>query len=164
MFCLCGNCRWLRARGFTVAAVVLISIIASACARPVPAPTPDIVVLRWMQAFAAQDGNTVAQLTCKADQADIQNNRLLAMALGTPPPTFGGAGGGGQFFGGGGQPVYDITNLRYTTRFADEQSASVQVKGFLRLTSGMTSQTQPVDSIVPLIREQEQWRVCDKVG
>ena len=115
-----------------------------------------------MQAFAAQDGNAVAQLTCRASQSDVQNNRLLTMALGTPPPTFGGAGGGGQFFGGGGgQPVYDVTNLQYATRFADAQSASVQVTGFLRITSGMNSQNLPMNSLVPLIREQEQWRVCD---
>jgi hypothetical protein len=125
-------------------------------------PSPDTTVLRWMQAFAAQDGNAVASLTCRANQSDLQNTRLLTMALGIPSQNFGGAGGG-QFFGGGGggQVVYDVAQLQYETTFDDNQSARVLVTGFLRLASGMNSQMLPMNSTVGLIREQSLWRVCD---
>jgi hypothetical protein len=128
-----------------------------------PPPPPDVTVLRWMQAFAAQDGNAVAGLTCRASQADVQNTRLLTMALGVAPPNFGG-GGGGQFFfggGGGGQLTYDVSQLRYETTFADTQNARVLVTGLLKMASGMASQFLPMNSTVGLVREQDQWRVCD---
>jgi opacity protein-like surface antigen len=154
-----GNTR--GARRWLITASAACALASSACSAAAP-PTPDVIVLRWMQAFASADGSTVAQLTCHADQADSQNNRLVADALGVPPPTFGGAGGSGQFFGGGGgQPQYDINGLAYTTSFADGDAAKVQIKGFVRMTSGMVSQSLPVNSSVALIREQDQWRVCD---
>jgi hypothetical protein len=144
-----------------VSAALLIASVAS-CAPP---PTePDVVVFQWVQAFAAQDGTTVARLTCKANQADNQNARLLTLALGVPPPFTGaGGGGGGQFIGGGGggQAQYDVSNLRFETTFADERNARVQVTGVVRLTSGMASQSLRTNSSVPLTREQDQWRVCD---
>jgi hypothetical protein len=116
-----------------------------------------------MQAFAAQDGTTLASLTCQASQADFQNSRLLN-ALGVSPPTFGaGGGGGGQFFGGGGggQPVYDVSALQYATTFVDAQSARVRVTGALRMASGMNSQIQTVNGIVTLLQEQRLWRLCE---
>jgi hypothetical protein len=133
------------------------------CASPPPAP--DVVVFQWIQAFAAQDGNTVAKLTCRASQADTQNARLLTMALGVAPPNFGGAGGG-QFFGGGGggQIVYDVSNLRYETVSVEDRNASVLVTGSLRLVSGLATQVLRMNSAVGLIREQELWRVCDTPG
>jgi hypothetical protein len=104
----------------------------------------------------------VARLTCKASQADSQNARLLSMALGVSAPYAGGGGPGGQYVGaGGGQPTYDVSGLRYETTFSDDRAAKVRVTGFLRLASGLASQSLPMNSMVPLIREQEQWRVCD---
>lgn len=154
----------LTSRWLPRSALGLLFALESACATPAPPPTPDVIVLRWVQAFAAQDGVTLSQLTCRANQTDAQNNRLLSLVLGTPP-SYGGAGGaGGQFFGGGGQAVYDIANLQYATQSADTQAARVQVKGFVRMSSGMNSQTLPVNSVVPLIREQAQWRLCDSGG
>jgi hypothetical protein len=151
----------MRLTSAWLACVVVVAIAGVACRASI-AP-PDVVVLRWMQAFAAQDGQAIASLTCRAGQTDVQNTRLLTMALGTPPTGFagGGGGGGGFFGGGGGSPVYDVSNLNYTTAFADGRSARVQVTGFLRITSGMNSQTLPMNSSVPLIMEQDQWRVCD---
>src|ERR1700704_6305636 len=75
-----------------------------------PQLAPDVTVLRWMQAFAAQDGDTVARLTCRAGQSDNQNARLLSMALGVPV-TANYGGGGSQFLygAGGGQPTYDVS-------------------------------------------------------
>ena len=136
-----------------------VALIAAACGSP--AAAPDVVVLRWMQAFAAQDGQTVARLTCKANQTDTQNARLLSMAFGSAAPTFGVGGGGGGGGLGGGNTVYDVSNLQYATAFADGQSAQVKVTGFLRVSSGMISQTVAMNSTIPLIHEQDQWRVCD---
>jgi hypothetical protein len=144
----------------SIAACVAVVGTTAACgAAP---PPPDVTVLRWMQAFAAQDGNAVAGLTCRASQSDVQNARLLTMALGVAPANFGG-GGGGQFFGGGGggQLTYDVSQLRYETTFADTQNARVLVTGLLKMASGMASQFLPMNSTVGLIREQDQWRVCD---
>lgn len=84
------------------------------------------------------------------------------MALGVSAPYTGGTGPGGQYVGGGGgQPSYDVSSLRYETTFADDRAARVKVTGFLRLASGLASQSLAMNSTVPLIREQEQWRVCD---
>ena len=149
----------MRSSGVLVACVAIVAIASLACGSSSPAP--DVVVLRWMQAFAAQDGETIANLTCRASQTDAQNTRLLTMALGAPPNTGGGGGGAGFFGGGGGSPNYDVSNLKYTTAFADTRTARVQVTGFLRVSSGMNSQTLPMNNTVPLIREQDQWRVCD---
>jgi hypothetical protein len=143
--------------------LLLVAAALGACSGCAPpAPAPDVIVFRWMQAFAAQDGNMVAKLTCRASQADTQNTRLLTMALGVPPPNFGGAGGG-QFFGGGGggQAVYDVSALNYETTFADEKNARVQVTGSLRLVSGLATQVLRMNSTVGLTREQDQWQVCD---
>jgi hypothetical protein len=141
----------------------VLALAASAACSAAPPPAPDVVVLQWMQAFAAQDGTTLGKLTCRASQSDVQNTRLLTAALGVSPPSFGGAGGGGQFFGGGGggQPVYDVSDLRYQTMFVDDQSARVQVTGSLRMVSGLASQIVRTNGNVGLIREQDQWRVCD---
>jgi hypothetical protein len=143
-----------------VAGLAIVSTVAGCGAAP---PSPDVTVLRWMQAFAAQDGNAVAGLTCRASQSDVQNARLLTMALGVAPANFGGGGGGGQFFGGGGggQLTYDVSQLKYETTFADTQNARVLVTGLLKMASGMASQFLPMNSTVGLTREQEQWRVCD---
>ena len=128
---------------------------------PAPASlTPDVTVLRWIQALAGQDGNAVARLTCRATQADNQNQRLLSMALGAPVPPFGG--GAGQFGGGGtGQAAYDVSDLAYQTVFADDTRAKVQVTGLLRMVSGLASQTLRMNSSVGLTREEAQWRVCE---
>ena len=141
--------------------VALALGVAAGCAAPTP--PPDVIVFQWLQAFSAQDGTTVAKLTCRASQADSQNSRLLTMALGIPPSNFGGAGGGGQFFGGGGggQVVYDVSALRYETTFADDKNAQVQVTGSLRPVSGLATQVLRTSSTVGLTREQEVWRVCD---
>ena len=149
-----------RGRIGVVATVLIGLVLGSGCGAP--PPPPDVTVLRWMQAFAAQDGNAVAGLTCRASQSDVQNTRLLTMALGVAPPNFG-AGGGGQFFfgGGGGQLTYDVSQLRYETTFADAQNARVLVTGLLKMASGMASQFVPMNSTVGLVREQELWRVCD---
>jgi hypothetical protein len=152
-------------RRFRFRAGVLSTIVLTALAGCGPAPaSPDVTVFRWVQAFAAQDGTSVARLTCRANQSDMQNARLLTMALGVAPPNFGGAGGGGQFFGGGGggQLVYDVSQLRYETTFADSQTARVQMTGFLRLTSGMATQALAMNTTVDLVREEDQWRVCDE--
>lgn len=148
-------------RRVTVSLVLFGASVLIGCAAPPAAP--DVTVLRWLQAFAAQDGTTVASLTCRASQSDVQNARLLTLALGITPSNFGGGGGGGQFFGGGGggQPVYDVSQLEYETAFADNRNARVRITGFLRMASGMTSQLLRTNSTVGLIREQEQWRVCD---
>jgi hypothetical protein len=142
--------------------VALLAVGTSAACSAVPPPAPDVIVFQWMQAFAAQDGTTLGNLTCRASQSDVQNTRLLTAALGVSPPSFGGAGGG-QFFGGGGggQPVYDVSDLRYQTTFADDRSARVQVTGSLRMASGLNLQVVRTNGTVGLTREQEQWRVCD---
>ena len=121
---------------------------------PAPASlTPDVTVLRWIQALAGQDGNAVARLTCRATQADNQNQRLLSMALGAPVPPFGG--------GWTGQAANDVSDLAYQTVFVDDTRAKVQVTGLLRMVSGLASQTLRMNSSVGLTREEAQWRVCE---
>ena len=108
-----------------------------------------------MQAFAAQDGTTVARLTCRAGTSDAQNTRLLSQALGLGTPNFGA---------GGGQPTYDVSGLKYQTTVVETTTARVRVSGSLRAVTGMTSQVLPLNSTIGLTREQEQWRVCDAPG
>ena len=155
----------MRTRAGVFAAWLLVAWSAAvACSPGSQPPSPDLTVFQWMQAYAGQDGITVARLTCRANQAETQNTRLLSMALGAPVPAFGG-GGGGQFPGGGGGQIgYDVSDLRYATTFADDQTARVQVTGLLRLVSGAASQTLSMNTLVGLIREQELWRVCDTPG
>jgi hypothetical protein len=90
--------------------VLLATGVLTACSASLPSMSPEVTVERWARALAAQDGNAVARLTCRAAQADNQNQRLLAMALGTPVPPFGG-GGGAFGGGGGGQASFDVSDL-----------------------------------------------------
>jgi len=137
-------------------------LLVSGCSPPSPAP--DVTVFQWMHAFAAADGTTMARLSCRASQADAQNSRLLTMALGFTPTFGGGGGGGGQFAGiggGGGQTVYDVGELNYATTHVDSASATVRVTGLLRIRGNLTSQALSLNNLVGLVREQDQWRVCD---
>jgi hypothetical protein len=144
-------------RGLSETALVVWLAVAAMCAwtacSPAKLPGPDVAVLQWLNAFAAQDGNTVARLTCRAAQADVQNGRLLSMALGVVAPNYGA--------GGGGQPVYDVSDLQYATTFADDTRASVQVTGLLHVATGVSKQVLTMNTTVSLIREDRQWRLCD---
>ncbi|HEY3059478.1 MAG TPA: hypothetical protein VGL99_10935 [Chloroflexota bacterium] len=143
--------RWL----VSAALVVLCGCMAAPASMP-----PELTVQRWAQALAAQDGNAVAKLTCRASQADNQTQRLLSMALGTPVPPFGG--GAGAFGGGGaGNAAYDVTDLAFETTFADDRTAEVRVTGFLKMVSGLASQVVRMNSVVGLTREDSTWRVCN---
>ena len=131
----------------------------------VPEPAPDSVVFQWMHAFAAQDGTTLARLTCEASRSDNQNTQVLQVGLGIPVGYPGG--GGGTFLGGGGgggQAAYDVSDLQYATTFADERTARVLVTGLLRMASGLTTQSLRLNGTVPLAREESQWRVCGASG
>ena len=141
------------------ALLVVPLVVVAACSAP--AAAPDGVVFQWMHAFAAQDGTTLARLTCEANRADNQNTRVLQVALGIPVG-YPGGGGGGAFVGGGGggQPNYDVSDLQYATTFADERTARVQVTGLLRMVSGLATQSLRLNGTVPLTREESQWRVC----
>jgi hypothetical protein len=140
--------------------VGMLVLMLAGCSAGPPKLAPDVTVLRWVQALAGQDGNAVAKLTCRASQAENQNQRLLSMALGAPVPPFGG--GAGQFGGGGtGQAAFDVSDLAYQTTFVDDNRAKVQVTGMLRMVSGVASQTLRMNSSVGLTREGEQWRVCE---
>ena len=141
---------------------VVASAVVVACAGGPASMSPELTVERWARALAAQDGNAVAKLTCRAAQADNQTQRLLAMALGTPVPPFGG-GAGAFGGGGGGQAAFDVTDLVYETRFADDNVAKVQVTGFLKMVSGLATQVLRMNSTVGLAREEAQWRVCETV-
>ncbi len=135
-------------------------VVSSGCTAAPAGLSPELTVQRWTQALAAQDGNAVARLTCRASQADNQTQRLLAMALGTPVPPFGG--GAGAFGGGGaGNAAYDVTDLAFETTFADERSAQVRITGFLKMVSGLASQVLRMNSVVGLTREDATWRVCE---
>jgi hypothetical protein len=138
-------------------ALMAVAVMLAACQSAAPEITPDVAVFRWIQAFAAQDGETVAQLSCSKRQTEAQNTRFF-QALGVAPPTTGP--GGGALGGGGGLPVYDVSGLKYATTFADDSEARVQVTGLLRMASGMVSQTLNVNSAVGLTRERASWRVC----
>jgi hypothetical protein len=145
-----------------LSASAAVCVLFAGCSWTPDALTPDVTVGRWMLAFASLDGETVAGLSCRGRQTDVQNSRFLN-ALGVPAPTFGaGAGGVGQFGGGGGGglPVYDVSDLRYATTFANHEDAQVQVMGLLRMATGMVSQTLSINSPVGLKREEERWRVC----
>ena len=101
--------------------------VAAAACSPPPPVGPDTAVLEWMQAFAAQDGNAVARLTCRAAQSDAQNAQVAAMVLGIGAANYGA---------GGGQPAYDVSDLHDATIFDDERNARVQVSGLLRVVTG----------------------------
>ena len=84
---------------------------------------------RWARALAAQDGNAVAKLTCRAAQADNQTQRLQAMGLGAPVPPFGG-GAGAFGGGGGGNASFDVSDLAYQTTFVDYNAAKCRSPAF----------------------------------
>ena len=139
----------------------MVGAVLVGCGGGQASMTPELTVERWARALAAQDGNAVAKLTCRAAQADNQTQRLLAMALGTPVPPFGG-GGGAFGGGGGGNATFDVSDLAYQTTFADGDKAKVQVTGFLKMVSGVASQVLRMNSTVGLSREERHmWRVCE---
>lgn len=113
-------------------------------------PGPDVAAKAWMQAYATQDGNALADLTCDADQGRLQQGMLFdsaAMVL-----TSGLLGGA--------KPQVDVTALQYQTTSQSGSDASVHVTGRMRVAILGMSQAQDVDTSMPMRYEHGKWRFC----
>lgn len=119
------------------------------CGGDLPA---DAVAKQWMQAYAANDGTTLINLTCAADQAQLQQGRALQAAV---------SGLASGLFGGGATQV-TVANLAYETTDKSGSQATVHVSGPMGGTLLGLSQTQNVDCTLPLAQENGKWSVCPR--
>jgi len=111
--------------------------------------SPEAAAKEWMQAFANLDGNKIAERTCTAQQANVQQAGMWASVFGMF---------GQQTIGQ--QSKTDISDLKFTTISSSGDTAQVRVTGQVRFAVLALSQTQDVNETWRMVREDGKWRWC----
>jgi len=115
--------------------------------------SPEKAAEEWAQAFANLDGNKVAERTCAAQQANVQQAGLWTSVF--------------NLFGQqmiGQEAKTDVSGLRFTTVSSSGNTADVRVTGQIRVAVMALSQTQDVDETWRMVREDGKWKWCGEVG
>ncbi|MDE3089661.1 MAG: hypothetical protein KGJ80_09820, partial [Chloroflexota bacterium] len=93
--------------------------------------SPEKAAQEWVQAFANLDGNKIAERTCAAQQANVQQAGMWASVF--------------NIFGQqqiGQQAKTDVSGLKFTTVSSSGNTANVRVTGQIRVAVLALSQTQ----------------------
>jgi len=115
--------------------------------------SPEKAAQEWMQAFANLDGNKIAERTCAAQQANVQQAGMWASVF--------------NIFGQqtiGQQGKTDISGLKFTTVSSSGNTANVRVTGQIRVAILALSQTQDVDETWRMAQEDGKWKWCGQMG
>jgi len=125
--------------------LTLISVLA-ACGL---GDSPEKGAQEWLQAFANLDGNKLAERTCAAQQANVQQAGLWASVF--------------NIFGQqtiGQQGKTDVSDLKFTTVNRSGNTARVRVTGQIRVSVLALSQTEEVDETWRMVLEDGKWKWC----
>lgn len=115
--------------------------------------SPEKAAQEWVQAFANLDGNKIAERTCAAQQANVQQAGLWNSVF--------------NLFGQqtvGQQAKTDVSGLKFTTVSSGGNTANVRVIGQVRVAILALSQTQDVDEIWRMVQEDGKWKWCGQAG
>jgi hypothetical protein len=111
--------------------------------------SPEKAAQEWVQAFANLDGNKIAERTCAAQQANVQQAGLLNSVVGLF---------GQQTIGQ--QANTDVSGLKFTTVSRSSNIAAVRVTGQIRVAVLGLSQTQDINETWSIARENGKWKWC----
>jgi len=130
--------------------IVIIAALITSCG---PRDTPEIAAKEWTGALFDLDGNKLAERTCTAQQANVQNAAIWASAFAVL---------GQQYTG---QQTYsDISDLHFETTSKSGNSAQVRVFGEIRTGVLAIAQSVQVDTSYSMIEESGKWKWCGEVG
>jgi len=115
--------------------------------------SPKKAAQEWIQAFANLDGNKIAERTCAAQQANVQQAGMWASVFGLF---------GQQTIGQ--QAKTDVSGLKFTTVSSSGNTANVRVTGQIRVAVMALSQTQDVDETWRMVQEGGKWKWCGQAG
>jgi hypothetical protein len=121
---------------------VLLVILLTACGSK---DSPERAAKEWMEALLTMDGNSAAKLTCRDQQAALED---AGMWLGL----FGALSGG--------KPEVDLSDVRFKTLRQDSSTAAVQVTGDARLSTGGMVNTKHFDRAMDMVKEDGRWKWC----
>jgi|SRR3989337_41687 len=107
----------------------------------------------WVQAIAILDGNRIAERTCNAQQANIQEAGLWGSVF---------ALFGQQTIGQ--QANTDVSELKFTRVSSNDDFAAVRVTGQIRVAVLGVSQSQNIDETWSFVRENGKWKWCGQTG
>ena len=114
---------------------------------------PDQTAQEWIQAFADHKGNKIADRTCLAQQANIQEAGPWSAAF--------------NLFGRPAidrQPQTDVSGLTFTTISGRGTTAIVRVTGRVSVAFLDLSQTQNIDETWRMVQESGKWKWCGESG
>lgn len=115
--------------------------------------SPEKAAQEWIQAFANLDGNKIAERTCVAQQANVQQAGMWTSVF--------------NLFGQqtiGQQAKTDVSGLKFTKVNSSGNTANVRVTGQIRVAVMALSQTQDVDETWLMVQEDGKWKWCGEVG
>jgi hypothetical protein len=134
-----------------LAAMAILVLCVTGC---VTEPGPDTVAKQWVDAFAAQDGLKVGELTCDAQQQALNSTGALFSMIGIVSASFLS----------GEKPKISADELSYATVRNEGTSADVRITGRIRYAVGLVSQAQQTDVTMRMVKERSKWRFCGNVG
>ena len=111
--------------------------------------SPEGAAKEWMTAFASLDGNKIAERTCAAQQANVQQAGMWTSVF--------------NLFGQqtiGQQSKTDISGLKFSTINSSGNTAKVRVMGQIRVAVLALSQTQNIDETWKMVQEDGKWKWC----
>lgn len=115
--------------------------------------SPEKAAQEWIEAFANLDGNKIADRTCAAQQANVQQAGLWSSVF--------------NLFGQqtiGQEAKTDVSGLKFTTATSSGSAARVRVTGQVRVAILALSQTQNIDETWQMVQENGKWKWCGQVG
>lgn len=132
--------------------LVLVTLaLASTVASCTLIDSPENAAREWLQAFGNLDGNKIAERTCAAQQANVQQAGLWTSAITLI----------GQYLVGQGlQGKTDVSSLNFTTVRSSSDVAYVRVTGQIRAAVLAFATTQNVDETWKMVREDGKWKWC----
>jgi hypothetical protein len=121
--------------------------------RTLAAPGPEQAPKALIEAAATQDGAKFIDSVCERDKDQVRRALMVPGAL---------LAAGQYFLGGAAQIKVDTSHLSYTVLSNDGARARVRVQGIVGSSAGLAvGSTQTVDTVVPVVKEHNQWLVCD---
>ncbi len=129
--------------------VVLTLVLASTVTACTLVDSPENAAREWLQAFGNLDGNKLAERTCAAQQANVQQAGMWTSAFAIL----------GQMMIGQ-QGKTDVSSLNFTTVRSSGDTAYVRVTGQIRAAVLALATTQNVDETWRMVREDGKWKWC----
>lgn len=111
--------------------------------------SPEKAAQEWIEALVSMDGNTLMARTCAAQQGYVQEAGLWYSLIGMFGQSFTGQ-----------QAEVDLSDLNFKTVKRSGDTAQVRVTGEMRVAILAVAQSQYVDEVWTMVREEGKWKWC----